>query len=69
MLNDWKRRKDSLAVRVSSEEILHCGAEPWEESESRDSSPLSLWATSVMVRWALYLGGGGLWGSTGALEV
>jgi len=69
MLNDWKGREDSLAVCVSSEKILHYWAEPSEESESRDSSPLSLGARSVMVRWALCLGGGASKGSTGALGV
>ena len=44
MLNDWKGREDSAAVSVASEKILHYWAEPTEESESRDSSPLSLGA-------------------------
>jgi len=57
MLNDWKGREDSRAVRVSGKGILHHGAEPSEEWESKDSSPLSLGARSVMVRWALCLGG------------
>jgi len=71
MLNDWKGREDSTAVSVASERILHYRAEPSEESESRDSSPLSLGARSVMVmvRWALCLGGGASRGSTGALGV
>jgi len=71
MLNDWKGREDSLAVGVTSEKILHYWAEPSEESESNDSSPLSLGARSVMVmvRWALCLGGGASRGSTGALGV
>jgi len=66
MLNDWKGREDSSAVGVSSEKILHSWAEPTEESESRDSSPLSLGVRSVMVmvRWALCLGGGASRGST-----
>jgi len=71
MLNDWKGREDSTAVSVASEKTLHYWAEPTEESESRDSSPLSLGARSVtvMVRWALCLGGGASRGSTGALGV
>jgi len=69
MLNDWKGPDDSLAVSVSSEKILHYWAESSEESESRDSSPLSLGARSVIVRWALCLGGGASLGSTGALVV
>jgi len=69
MLKDWKGREDSLAVCVSSEKILHYWAEPTEESVSRDSSPLSLRARSVMVRWALCLGGRALWGSTGGCRV
>jgi len=71
MLNDWKGREDSTAVGVTSEKILHYWAEPAEESESKDSSPLSLGARSVtvMVRWALCLGGGASRGSTGALGV
>jgi len=68
MLNDWKGREDSTAVGVTSEKILHYGTEPSVESESRDSSPLSLGARSVMVmvRWALCLGGGA---SRGSIEV
>ena len=46
MLNDWKGREDSTAVSVASEKILHYWAEPTEETESRDSSPLSLGARS-----------------------
>jgi len=71
MLNDWKGREDSTAVGVTSEKILHDRAEPSVESESRDSSPLSLGARSVMVmvRWALCLGGGASRGSTGAVGV
>jgi len=71
MLNDWKGREDSTGVGVTSEKILHYWAEPSVESESRDSSPLSLGARSVMVmvRWALCLGGGGSRGSTGAVGV
>jgi len=71
MLNDWKRREDSTAVGVRSEKILHFWAEPAEESESKDSSPLSLGARSVtvMVRWALSLGRGASRGCTGALGV
>ena len=69
MLNDWNGREDSPAVSVSGEKILHYWAEPAEESESRDSSPLSLGARSVMVRWALCLGAGPSRGSTGALGV
>jgi len=71
MLNDWEGREDSTAVSVASEKILHYWAEPSEESDSRDSSPLSLGARSVtvMVRWALYLGRGASHGSTGALRV
>jgi len=69
MLNDWKGREDSTAVRVLGEKILHYWAEPSEESESRDLSPLSLGARSVMVRRALCLGGGASRGSTGALGV
>jgi len=69
MLNDWKGRKDSGAVRISSERILHYWAEPLEESESMDSSPLSLGARLVMVWWALCLGGGASRGRTGALGV
>jgi len=71
MLNDWKGREDSTAVGVSSEKILHYWAEPAEESESRDSSPLSLGARSVMVmvRWALCLGGGASRGSIEAFGV
>jgi len=69
MLNDWKGREDSTAVSVTSEKIVNYWAEPSEESESRDSSPLSLGARSVLVRWALCLGEGALRGSTGALGV
>jgi len=71
MLNDWKGREDSAAVSVASEKVLHYWAEATEESESRDSSPLSLGARSVTVRvrWALCLGGGASRGSTGALRV
>jgi len=69
MLKDWKGQGDSPAVRISGEKILHYWAEPSEESECRDSSTLSLGARSVMVRWALCLGGGGSQGSTGALGV
>jgi len=71
MLNDWKGREDSTAVGVTSEKILHYWAEPSVESESKDSSPLSLGAGSVtvMVRWALCLGGGASRGSTGTLGV
>ena len=71
MLNDWKGREDSTAVSVASEKVPHYWAEPTEESESRDSSPLSLGARSatVRVRWALCLGGGASRGSTGALGV
>jgi len=71
MLNDWIGREDSIAAGVTSEKILHYWTEPSEESESRDSSPLSLGARSVMVmvRWALCLGGGASRGSTGALRV
>jgi len=71
MLNDWKGRKDSPAVSVTSLEILDYWVEPSEESESKDSSPLSLGARSVtvMVRWALCLGGGAWLGSTEALGV
>jgi len=69
MLDDWKGREDSPAVRVSSEKILHYWAEPSEDSESRDSSPLSLGTRSVMVRWALCLGSGESRGSIGALGV
>jgi len=71
MLNDWKGREDSAAVSEAGEKILHYWAEPTEESESKDSSPLSLGARSVtvMVRWALCLGGGASRGSTGALGV
>jgi len=71
MLNDWKGQEDSTAVGVTSEKILNDWAEPMEESESRDSSPLSLGARSVtvMVRWALCLGGGASRGSTEALGV
>jgi len=58
-----------MAVCVLSEKTLHYWAEPSEESESRDSSPLSLGARSVMVRWALCLGGGASRRSTGALGV
>jgi len=66
MLNDWKGREDSTAVGVAGEKTLHYWAEPTEESESRDSSPLSLGARSVtvMVCWALCLGGGASRGST-----
>jgi len=71
MLNDWKGREDSTAVSVMSEKILHYWAEPTEESESKDSSPLSLGVRSVtvMVRWAHCLGGGASRGSTEALGV
>ena len=69
MLNNWKAWEDSSTVRVSSERILHYWAEPSEESESRDSSPLSLGARSVIVRWALCLGGGASRGTTGVLGV
>jgi len=71
MLNDWKGREDSTAVSVMSEKVLHYWAEPLEESESRDSSPLCLGAGSVtvIVRRALCLGGGASRGSTGALGV
>jgi len=69
MLNNWKGREDSLAVYLSSERIGHYWAEPSEESESRDSSPLSLGARSVMVRWAPCLGARALGGSRGALGV
>jgi len=69
MLNDCKGQEDSTAVRVSSEKILHYGAEPSQESESRDASPLSLGARSVMVRWALCQGGGASRGTTGELGV
>jgi len=71
MLNDWKGREDSTAVGVLSEKILQEWAEPLEESESRNSSPLSLGARSVMVmvHWALFLGGGASRGNTGALGV
>jgi len=69
MLNEWKGREDSFAVRVESEKYLHDQAEPLEESELRDSSPLSLGARSVMVQWALCLGGGASRGSTGVLGV
>jgi len=69
MLNDWKGWEDSRAVRISSKKILHYWAEPTEESESRDSSRLSLGTRTEMVRWALCLGGGALQGSTGALGV
>jgi len=69
MFNDWKGSKDSQAVRVTSEKNLHYWAERTEESESRDSLPLSLGVRLVMVRWALCLGGGALRGSTGALGV
>jgi len=71
MLNDWKGREDSTAVGVMSERILHYRAAPSVESESRDSSPLSLGARSVMVmvRWALCLGGGASRGSTEAVGV
>jgi len=66
MLDNWKGREDSAAVSVASEKTLHYWAEPTEESESRDSSPLSLGArlVTVMVRWALCLGGGASRGST-----
>jgi len=69
MLNDWKGWEDSTAVRVMREKILHYWAEPSEESESKDSSPLSIGARSamVMVRWALCLGRGASRGSTEAL--
>ena len=68
MLNDWKGREDSAAVSVVCEKTLPYWAEPTEEAESRDSSPLSLGARSVtvMARWALCLGGGASRGSTGA---
>jgi len=69
MLNNMKGREDSTAVRVWSEKILDYWAEPSEELESRDSSPLSHGARSVMVRWAHCLGGGASRGSTGALMV
>jgi len=71
MLSDWKGREDSTAVGVTGEKILHYWAEPTEESESKDSSGLSLGARSVtvMVRWALCLGGGVSRESTGALGV
>ena len=71
MLHDRKGREDSAAVGVTSERILHYWAEPTEESESKDSSPLSLGARSVtvMVGWALCLAGGASRGSTGALGV
>jgi len=71
MLNDWKGWEDSTAVGVRGEKILHFRAEPSEESESRDASPLSLGARSVMVmvRRALCLGRGASLGSTGALRV
>jgi len=71
MLNNWKGREDSPAVHLSSEKILHYWAEPSEESESRDSSPLSLGArlVMVMVRWALSLSGGASQASSGALGV
>jgi len=67
MLDEWKGREVRRAVRISSEKIRHYWAEPLEESESRDLSPRSLGARSVMVQWALCLGGGASWGSTGAL--
>jgi len=71
MLNDWKEREDSTAVGVTSEKMLHCRAEPAVEWESRDSSPLSLGARSVMVMvyWPLCLGGGVSRGSTEAIGV
>jgi len=71
MLKNCKGWEDSAAVSIASEKILHYCAEPTEESESRDSSPLSLVARSVtvMVRWALCLGGGASRGSTEALGV
>jgi len=69
MLNDWKGWEDRLAVCVLSEKVLRYWAEPTDESESRDSSPISLGARSVMVRWALCLGGRALRWSTGALGV
>jgi len=71
MLNDWKGREDSTAISVVGEKILHYWAEPAEESESRDSSLLSLGARSVpvMVRWALCLAGGASRRSTEALGV
>jgi len=71
MLNDRKGWEDSLAVSVASEKMLHYWAEPTEESESRDSLPLSLGARSVTVKvcWALCLGGGASRGSTEALGV
>jgi len=71
MLNDWKGRKDSTAVGVTSENILQYWAAPSGESESKDSSPLCLGARSVtvMVCWALCLVGRASQGSTGALGV
>ena len=51
MLNNWKGREDSTAVSVKSEKILHYWAEPAEESESKDSSPLSLGARSVTANY------------------
>ena len=71
MLNDRKGQKDSPAVCVLSQKVLHYRVEPLEESESRDSSLLSLGARSVMVivRWALCLDGGASRESTGALGV
>jgi len=71
MVNNWTGQEDSTAVGVLSEKILHQWAQPSEELESRDSSPLSLAARSgmVMVRWALSLGGGASRGSTEALGV
>jgi len=48
MLNDWTGGEESFAVGELIKEILHYGAEPSEESESRDLSPASFGRRSVM---------------------
>jgi len=55
MLDDRKGREDSLAVCQSGKEILHYGAEPSMELESRESSPSSLGRRLVMKREGLCL--------------
>jgi len=69
MLNNLKGREDIRAVPVSGKRIVHYWAEPSQESESKDSSPLYLGVRSAMVHWAFCLGGRALRGSTGALGV